>query len=472
MTCRRRAPRSDRRRHRSRPRPDTPPSPPAPPLPTSRPPEPPSPPGAPAAAVPQRHRRSPRQPVPHRRRRPHRQVRPPPPDPATDATAAGRPRRRLRPRRPNPRFHRRRRGRSARPGRRRRRHATASGAAVAVRRRRPRPPPITADAEATDGTTGRPRRTAAGTANAPTSRWRPRRHRRHRRCRRTRPPSAVATGAAVDARAAATAVAEQSGRAAVASAKTVAAVAKKQTRPPAGAGVALVAGLGGPAVAVADQHAGIGVSRGAIADEELDTKFWMRVGAGNSRRLLRCGTGGTPAGVGTRIASRPQPSARNDPRHASTPMTLSDRLMRSPGRRQLPHRSRRPPPTYPASRPHSSSPHLPVISARFSTLSVRKRAESRRTKTEATQEFLRKLRLGGSRRLWRLGGFGDRPVDPAHQVAQLLAGDLDRVLGVLLAQPLELLVAALDVGDQALDEGAVLDVGQDVAASASWCRRR
>ena len=36
------------------------------------------------------------------------------------------------------------------------------------------------------------------------------------------------------------------------------------------------------------------------------------------------------------------------------------------------------------------------------------------------------------------------------------------VLGVLLAQPLELLVAALDVGDEALDEGAVLDLGQDL----------
>lgn len=32
-----------------------------------------------------------------------------------------------------------------------------------------------------------------------------------------------------------------------------------------------------------------------------------------------------------------------------------------------------------------------------------------------------------------LGSFGDRAINPAHQVAQLLAGDLDWVLGVGLA---------------------------------------
>src|ERR1700740_3016833 len=54
-----------------------------------------------------------------------------------------------------------------------------------------------------------------------------------------------------------------------------------------------------------------------------------------------------------------------------------------------------------------------------------------------------------------LGGLGDRAVDPAHQAAQLLAGDLDGVLGVFLAQLLQLLVAALDVGDQLFGEVAI-----------------
>src|SRR5699024_9487254 len=62
----------------------------------------------------------------------------------------------------------------------------------------------------------------------------------------------------------------------------------------------------------------------------------------------------------------------------------------------------------------------------------------------------------------RSGGLGDRPVDPAHQAAQLGADDLDRVLGVLLAQALELGVAVLDVGHQAAGELARLDVGQDL----------
>src|SRR5699024_7445966 len=43
------------------------------------------------------------------------------------------------------------------------------------------------------------------------------------------------------------------------------------------------------------------------------------------------------------------------------------------------------------------------------------------------------------------GGLRDGPVDPAQEIAQLLARDLDRVLGVLLAQGLEFLVTALDV---------------------------
>ena len=45
----------------------------------------------------------------------------------------------------------------------------------------------------------------------------------------------------------------------------------------------------------------------------------------------------------------------------------------------------------------------------------------------------------------------------------LLAGDLDGVLGVLLAQALEFLVATLDVGDEPLDEAAVLNVLEDGA---------
>ena len=56
-----------------------------------------------------------------------------------------------------------------------------------------------------------------------------------------------------------------------------------------------------------------------------------------------------------------------------------------------------------------------------------------------------------------------RVLHPAHHVAQLGARLLDRVLGELLAQALELLVATLDVGNQALGKGAVLNIGEDVA---------
>ena len=61
-----------------------------------------------------------------------------------------------------------------------------------------------------------------------------------------------------------------------------------------------------------------------------------------------------------------------------------------------------------------------------------------------------------------LGGGVQRVLHPGHEVAQLRAGLLDLVAGVLGAQALQLLVAVLDVGDEALGEGAVLDVGQDV----------
>src|SRR6202011_1265212 len=67
--------------------------------------------------------------------------------------------------------------------------------------------------------------------------------------------------------------------------------------------------------------------------------------------------------------------------------------------------------------------------------------------------------IGPPRQRRELRGFGDRAIHPAHQVTELLAGDLDRVLGVALAQLLELLIAALHVGDQLLDERAVLNLG-------------
>src|SRR5690349_21105897 len=52
-------------------------------------------------------------------------------------------------------------------------------------------------------------------------------------------------------------------------------------------------------------------------------------------------------------------------------------------------------------------------------------------------------------------------LDPAHQTAQLASGRLDRVLGALLAQSLELRRAGVLVLDEAPGEGAVLDVLQD-----------
>ena len=55
---------------------------------------------------------------------------------------------------------------------------------------------------------------------------------------------------------------------------------------------------------------------------------------------------------------------------------------------------------------------------------------------------------------------------PAHEVTQLVANLLDRVIGVLGAQLLQLLVAALNVGEQPLGEGAVLNVGQNVPHAA------
>src|SRR6476661_8259243 len=56
---------------------------------------------------------------------------------------------------------------------------------------------------------------------------------------------------------------------------------------------------------------------------------------------------------------------------------------------------------------------------------------------------------------------GVRLLDPAHQLAELLAGALDRVLGTLLAQRLELRAARVLVVDEPLGERAVLDVGED-----------
>src|SRR5690348_9058555 len=81
-----------------------------------------------------------------------------------------------------------------------------------------------------------------------------------------------------------------------------------------------------------------------------------------------------------------------------------------------------------------------------------------RRRTPPQPEFRRKRADASA-----LRGFGDRAVHPAHQVAQLLTGHLDGVLGIALAQLLELLVAALDVGDELLDERAVLYLGEQLA---------
>src|SRR6476661_6358314 len=96
--------------------------------------------------------------------------------------------------------------------------------------------------------------------------------------------------------------------------------------------------------------------------------------------------------------------------------------------------------------------------------SARRRGPLRRRLPEAAVGGRLRIRLAPHRSLDRLslhalGGLSDRPVDPAHQVAQLLARHLDGMLGVLLAQALAFLVAALHVGDELLDEGAVLDLG-------------
>ena len=50
---------------------------------------------------------------------------------------------------------------------------------------------------------------------------------------------------------------------------------------------------------------------------------------------------------------------------------------------------------------------------------------------------------------------------PAHEVTQLVTNLFDRVIGVLGAQLLQLLIAALNVGEQPLGEGAVLNVRQN-----------
>src|SRR5699024_5695917 len=66
-------------------------------------------------------------------------------------------------------------------------------------------------------------------------------------------------------------------------------------------------------------------------------------------------------------------------------------------------------------------------------------------------------------RTYGLSSFGASVnLNPAHQVAQLLTSLLDRVIIVGSTQTLEFLVATLNISQQTLGEGAVLDISQDV----------
>src|SRR5690349_2584176 len=67
----------------------------------------------------------------------------------------------------------------------------------------------------------------------------------------------------------------------------------------------------------------------------------------------------------------------------------------------------------------------------------------------------------GSARGGALDVVGVVRLHPGHELAQLAAGLLDRVLLALLAQRLELRRTGVLVGDEALGELAVLDVGED-----------
>jgi len=59
----------------------------------------------------------------------------------------------------------------------------------------------------------------------------------------------------------------------------------------------------------------------------------------------------------------------------------------------------------------------------------------------------------GARDLRFLGGFVKWVLDPAHEIAQLGAGLFDLMLRKFIAQVFQFLVAALNVGEQALGEG-------------------
>src|SRR5690606_12160280 len=56
----------------------------------------------------------------------------------------------------------------------------------------------------------------------------------------------------------------------------------------------------------------------------------------------------------------------------------------------------------------------------------------------------------------------ERGVDPGHLLAQLPADDLDLVTALLVAHPLEALLAGAVLGDPLAREGARLDLGEDL----------
>src|SRR3712207_5932982 len=88
-------------------------------------------------------------------------------------------------------------------------------------------------------------------------------------------------------------------------------------------------------------------------------------------------------------------------------------------------------------------------------------ATTGRRRSPTTEPPLDQLDGPGSARGGALDVVGVVALDPAHELAQLAAGRLDRVLLALGPQLLELPGAVVLVVDEPLGEGAVPDVGED-----------